>query len=68
MRFQAFEQQVREEYAWVPEPLFRQKRAEVLEGFLGRPQLYRTPALREALEAQARVNLADAIAVLRGVG
>ncbi|MNJ78883.1 hypothetical protein D3C77_767490 [compost metagenome] len=52
----------------MPEPLFRQKRAEVLEGFLGRPQLYITPALREALEAQARVNLADAIAVLRGAG
>lgn len=68
LRFQAFERQVREEYAWVPEPLFRQKRAEVLEGFLGRPQLYRTPALREALEAQARVNLAGAIAVLRGAG
>lgn len=65
VRYQAFERQVREEYAWVPEPLFRQKRAEVLEGFLGRTQLYNTPALREALEAQARVNLAGAIAALR---
>src|SRR5690554_3553719 len=68
LRYQAFERQVREEYAWVPEPLFRQKRAEVLEGFLGRPQLYNTPALREALEAQARVNLAGAIAALRRGG
>lgn len=31
-RFDEYERQVRDEYAWVPEPLFRDKRKAVLEG------------------------------------
>jgi predicted metal-dependent HD superfamily phosphohydrolase len=41
-RFDHYDRQIREEYAWVPEPVYRQKRGEVLAGFLERPRIYRT--------------------------
>lgn len=63
-RFGEYEAQVREEWAWVPEPAFRRKRAEVLSGFLARQPLYSTPSLRKALERQARENLEYSLARL----
>lgn len=64
-RFDEYEVQVRQEYAWVPGPLFRRKRREILAGFLARPAIYSTRALHEALEAQARSNLQRALARLK---
>lgn len=61
-----FEIKVREEYRWVPGPLFRSKRAEILESFLARPTLYSTTPFRDRYEAPARRNLTAAIAALRG--
>ena len=61
-RFAEYERQIRREYSWVPGFLFRRKRAEVLKGFLARPQMYRTSLLHTRLEARARRNLAAAIA------
>jgi predicted metal-dependent HD superfamily phosphohydrolase len=66
VRFDEYESQVREEYAWVPESLFRQKRAELLTEFLARQPVYNTPQLREILEHQARENLAHSLSQLRG--
>jgi predicted metal-dependent HD superfamily phosphohydrolase len=60
-RFAEYEHQVRAEYAWVPGFLFRYKRRQLLREFARREPLYRTPALRERLGAQARINLAQAI-------
>ena len=60
-RFAEYERQVRAEYAWVPGFLFRYKRRQLLREFARREPLYRTPALRERLLAQARINLAGAI-------
>lgn len=62
--FARFERQIREEYAHVPEIAFARGRAGVLRGFLSRPEIYRTPALREELELRARVNLERRIAEL----
>jgi predicted metal-dependent HD superfamily phosphohydrolase len=62
VRFAQYEQQVRAEYATVPFDVYRQKRGELLTSFLARPAIYRTPALHARLEAQARINLRDAIA------
>lgn len=59
-RFAEYERQIRKEYSWVPEFLFRPKRAEVLEGFLARPQIYRTSPLHARLEERARHNLTAA--------
>lgn len=60
-RFAEYERQVRTEYAWVPGFLYRYKRRQLLREFAKREPLYRTPALRERLEAQARSNLARAV-------
>ncbi len=45
--YQAFETNIRREYRWVPGPLFRRKRREVLEGFLARRQIYATGLFRD---------------------
>jgi predicted metal-dependent HD superfamily phosphohydrolase len=56
-RFEAYRSAIRREYSWVPMPLYRRRRKEVLEAFLGRPLLFRTPLFRERYEARARANL-----------
>jgi predicted metal-dependent HD superfamily phosphohydrolase len=61
-----FEINVRQEYRWVPGPLFRSKRAEILESFLARPSIYSTGPFHDRYEASARRNLTAAIAALRG--
>ena len=63
-RFDEYEQQVRTEYAHVPDAAFREGRRRVLQQFLDRPLIYRTPAARQALERRARANLARSIAQL----
>jgi predicted metal-dependent HD superfamily phosphohydrolase len=60
-RFDEYERQIRDEYAYVPGFLFRRKRRQILRIFLDRPVLYSTPALRERLDARARENLRRAI-------
>ncbi len=56
-----FERQIREEYAAVPESPFRAGRRAVLESFLTRSAIYRTPELRSRRESLARANLSRAI-------
>lgn len=65
-RFAEYEEQIRQEYAFVPAEIFRQKRGEILCAFLGRPFIYSTPHFRAALEARARDNLRQAIAGITG--
>lgn len=52
---------IRREYAWVPEPEYRAKRAAVLRRFMARPALFLTPSLHRLFEAPARRNLAAEI-------
>ena len=66
-RFAEYEQQVRQEYAWVAWPAFCTGRATILRTFLHRPTIYRTNFFQTRLEAQARTNLAAAIAQLTKV-
>ena len=61
-RFAEYERQIRDEYGLVPEAVFRDKRAEILRGFLARPALFSTPACADRFDAPARANLARAIA------
>ena len=63
-RFEEYERQIRDEYGFVPEAVFRDKRAEILRGFVARPALFSTPACADRLAAPARANLARAIARL----
>ena len=60
-RFDEYEQQVRQEYSWVPRFLFRRKRREILQAFLARPHIYSTDHFRDRYEASARANLARSI-------
>ncbi|CAB5697451.1 Uncharacterized protein conserved in bacteria [Delftia tsuruhatensis] len=61
LRFAEYEVQVRAEYEWVPLPLYRARRREVLQGFMRREAIYCTDWFRQRLEARARSNLAQAL-------
>ena len=56
-RVREYERQIRAEYAWVPQAVYVEKRAEILTGFLKRGQIYLTQWARERYESQARENL-----------
>lgn len=60
-RFWQYEKSIRTEYAWVPPEIFREKRAEILQGFLQRERLYLTEHFHYLYEAQARLNLMEAL-------
>ena len=62
--FDEYERRTREEYRHVPEPLYRTGRARVLETFLSRDPLFRTPHFRGRFEATARHNLRRSLASL----
>ena len=55
---------VRAEYAHVPEAAFRAGRRQILQGFLDRPRIYRTPAAYDAWEATARAQVAAEVRAL----
>lgn len=56
-RYCVYAEAIRQEYKFVPEIAYKIGRAKVLEAFLNRPQIYRTPTLHRRLETAARVNL-----------
>ncbi len=60
-RFLQYEQQIRREYEWVPESVYRVKRKEILEGFLSRDYIYNTSRFRDIYENKARENLLNLI-------
>lgn len=64
-RFDEYEDQVREEYSWVPAVVFWAKRREILRGFLARASIFNTRQFIEAYEARARANLERSIKRLR---
>ena len=66
--YAAYASAVRAEYAWVEERAYRSGRATVLQGFLAREQIYRTPVLHDAWEAAARRNLQSELAALLPAG
>lgn len=56
-RYAAYRAQVREEYAHVPETIFRAGRAAVMRGFAQRPRLYRTAHAHAGWTGRARANV-----------
>jgi predicted metal-dependent HD superfamily phosphohydrolase len=56
-RFKEYEDQIREEYGWVPDWLFQRKRKSILKAFLGRASIYSTGHFRKKYEDSARENL-----------
>jgi len=65
-RFDEYEEQVRAEYRWVPAPLFRRRRAEILRGFLARSPLFSSEECRVRFEESARSNLRRSVERLEG--
>ena len=63
-RFDEYELQVREEYSWVPGPLYRAGRRKILQEFANREHIYSTEYFREKYEARARDNIARSLARL----
>lgn len=63
-RFDEYEEQVRQEYSWVPGFLFRKERKKILQEFLARPFIFSTPIFGERYEKQARENMQRSIARL----
>ncbi len=59
--YQSYAQQIRQEYAWVPEADYRQGRRRVLENFLNKPRIFH---LLCQLEVPARRNIAAEISRL----
>jgi predicted metal-dependent HD superfamily phosphohydrolase len=64
VRFDQYEIQIRDEYSWVPEPLYVKERRRILAEFADRPAIYCTEVFRHQYEAQARDNIARSLARL----
>ena len=64
-RFDEYEHQVREEYSWVPDFLFRPERKKILTEFLNRPSIFNTQLFVDRYEQQARANIERSISNLR---
>ena len=63
-RFDEYELQVREEYSWVPDFLYRKARRKVLQEFESREWIYSTEVFRSEYEARARENLTRSLSRL----
>lgn len=64
MVFDQYETQIRQEYAFVPEPLYLEARSDILKGFLKRQRLYFSDHFFNLWEDRARTNLQRSIAML----
>jgi predicted metal-dependent HD superfamily phosphohydrolase len=62
--YAAYAAAVREEYAFVPDDVFRQGRAAVLRQLLALPRLFRTPSGHAQWEQAARRNVATELELL----
>ncbi len=62
--FDAFERDIRAEYAFVPDDAYRAGRSRVLLSFLERATLYGVPAIAAEREDRARANLQAALSRL----
>ena len=63
-RYAQYAAAIRQEYIHIPRAEFCAGRAKVLQSFLDRPAIYRTPHGQQYWEAAARANLANEIAQL----
>ena len=62
--YDVYEDAIRKEYRWVPGPIYRRKRREVLESFLQRLAIFSTDRFRGRYEEPARANIERALAAL----
>jgi predicted metal-dependent HD superfamily phosphohydrolase len=62
--YAAYMRSIRREYEWIDEATYRTGRSRILASFLQRDRLYYTDLLFDELEAIARINLQQEIAML----
>ena len=60
-RFAEYQQQIRQEYAWVDELIYQEKRHAVLRQFYLTQPLYQTRYFQQHYEQQAKTNLLQAL-------
>lgn len=66
VRYRRYAADVRKEYAWVPDADYQAGRTKVLEAFLSRDRIFRTPVMVEDGEKAARRNLRAEVKGLAG--
>jgi predicted metal-dependent HD superfamily phosphohydrolase len=59
--FDEYQRRIREEYAWVPAPLYRAGRTRILTAFLERERIFLTSFFHDRYESAARENLRRAL-------
>ena len=59
--FAVYQEQVRREYAWVPDDAYHRARAGILKRFLERESIFRTPEVRAKYERAARSNIESSL-------
>ena len=64
-RFDEYQEQIRQEYSFMPHEDFQRRRREILEGFLARPAIYQTEWFAFRFEKAARANLARELGVIK---
>lgn len=62
LRFAEYQQQIRQEYIWVDELIYQEKRHAVLHQFYLAQPLYQTRYFQQHYEQQAKTNLKQALA------
>jgi predicted metal-dependent HD superfamily phosphohydrolase len=62
--YQSYSKAIRKEYWWVPSPVYRRGRRQVLENFLTRDSIYFTDEMAQKYERQARLNIKREIEAL----
>jgi predicted metal-dependent HD superfamily phosphohydrolase len=63
-RFEEYEHQIRQEYTWVPEDVYRERHAGILSNFLDRPHIFSTDLFRQRYERRARANIRQSLKAL----
>jgi predicted metal-dependent HD superfamily phosphohydrolase len=62
--YKSYAQAIRREYWWVPAPVYRKARIDVLKGFLNRESIYYTKKIAERFGLQAKHNIESELEAL----
>ncbi len=65
--FKKYEENIRKEYSFVPEKMYKSVRVDVLTRFLNRKRIYSTDYFHDKYEQSARKNLENSILALGGI-
>src|SRR3989338_7601511 len=55
-KYNQYRDNIRKEYSWVPDDVFKEKRVKVLNNFIAKPSIFCTDLFKQKYEDKARVN------------